>query len=86
MTRDEISTRIAELLVNDFGARGAIVPGAQLQEDLGLDSLDRVELAMAVEEVFGFEVPDGEWPEDDWSTVLDVVEFVTAHVPQEAVS
>jgi acyl carrier protein len=35
-----------------------IVPESRFIEDLGLDSLDSVELIMAVEEEFGIEVPD----------------------------
>lgn len=35
-------------------------PGASFQKDLGLDSLDTVELVMALEEEFAIEIPDSE--------------------------
>jgi len=37
-----------------------IVPGARLTEDLEIDSLTKVELALAMEDVFGFYLPDEE--------------------------
>jgi acyl carrier protein len=40
--------------------RAKIVPGASFSDDLGLDSLDMIELAMAFEEAFLFEIPDDE--------------------------
>ncbi|KAL5231019.1 hypothetical protein ABZP36_029795 [Zizania latifolia] len=40
--------------------RGPVRPNARFQDDLGLDSLDTVEIFMASEEEFGFEIPDKE--------------------------
>jgi len=37
-----------------------IVPGARLTEDLEIDSLTKVELALAMEDAFGFYLPDNE--------------------------
>ncbi|GFQ00378.1 acyl carrier protein 2 mitochondrial [Phtheirospermum japonicum] len=37
-----------------------VTPNAHFQSDLGLDSLDSVEIVMALEEEFGFEIPDNE--------------------------
>ncbi|KAF9593312.1 hypothetical protein IFM89_021068 [Coptis chinensis] len=37
-----------------------VTPNAHFQNDLGLDSLDTVEIVMALEEEFGFEIPDNE--------------------------
>ncbi|KAL6217694.1 hypothetical protein ACLB2K_010911 [Fragaria x ananassa] len=42
-----------------------VTPDAHFQKDLGLDSLDAVEIVMALEEEFGFEIPDNDqlhWP------------------------
>ncbi len=45
----------------NFGMRAVQVsPAAHFEKDLGLDSLDVVELVMALEEEFGVEIPDAE--------------------------
>ena len=45
--------------------------------DLGADSLDRVELIMAFEDVFGIEIPDSE--SEQVKTVADAVACITRH-------
>lgn len=47
---------------------------ANLRDDLGADSLDIVELAMAIEEEFGIEIPDNE--ADAWVTAGDVIRCI----------
>ncbi len=54
---------------------------ASFVEDLGADSLDLVELVMAMEEAFGMEVPDEE--AEKLRTVKDVIEYVKAKVGQQ---
>lgn len=54
----------------------AVTPASSFL-DLGADSLDRVELAMAVEAQFGLEIPDSDL--ERLETVGDVVAYVTAH-------
>ena len=56
---------------------GQIAPETNIMDDLGADSLDVVELLMAIEETFGVSVPD----EDVQSlkTVGDIVSYVEAH-------
>jgi acyl carrier protein len=52
---------------------------SKLMDDLGLDSLDRTEFAMALEDEFPpLEVAPDE--EQEWCTILDVVQYVDAHV------
>ncbi len=51
-------------------------PIARLEEDLGADSLDLVELQMALEDEFGIEIPDEE--ANKLKTVEDVVNYVKA--------
>ena len=51
-----------------------IVPGAKLGEDLEIDSLGRVELALAMEESFGFYLPDDEL--ENVVTVGDAVALI----------
>jgi acyl carrier protein len=57
-----------------------LVPGARLVEDLGLDSLDAVELAISVERKFDIEVPEEELTK--LKTVADMVALVENRVKQ----
>lgn len=53
--------RIKDIIVEQLGVNeDQVTPDAKLMEDLGADSLDAVELVMAIEEEFGIEVPDDE--------------------------
>ena len=53
--------RIKDIIVEQLGVNeDQVTPSAKLMEDLGADSLDAVELVMALEEEFGIEVPDDE--------------------------
>jgi acyl carrier protein len=54
-----------------------VVPEASFVDDLGADSLDLVELIMAMEEAFDIEVPDEE--AEKLQTVEDAVTYVKAH-------
>jgi len=51
-----------------------VVPEASFMDDLGADSLDQVELIMAMEEEFGVSIPDEE--AERISTVKDVIEYI----------
>ena len=57
-----------------------LVPEARLAEDLGLDSLDAVELAISVERKFDIEVPEEELTK--LKTVADMVALVESRVRQ----
>ena len=53
--------RIKDIIVEQLGVNAdQVTADAKLMEDLGADSLDAVELVMALEEEFGIEVPDDE--------------------------
>ena len=55
----ETKDRVAEIIVEQLGiTRGEIIPEASFIDDLGADSLDIVELVMAMEEKFDIEIPD----------------------------
>ncbi|EEE63526.1 hypothetical protein OsJ_18342 [Oryza sativa Japonica Group] len=54
-----------------------VTPNAHFQKDLGLDSLDTVEIVMAFEEEFGFEIPDNEAEKID--SIKTAVDFVASH-------
>ena len=54
-----LEERVAEIIVEQLGvAREDLVPEASFIDDLGADSLDIVELVMAMEEEFDIEIPD----------------------------
>ncbi|MFO7822227.1 MAG: acyl carrier protein [Lentisphaeria bacterium] len=56
-----VSDRVKEIIVEQLGVNeDQVVPDAKFVEDLGADSLDTVELVMALEEEFGAEIPDEE--------------------------
>ena len=76
---DETSTedRIKKILVDQLGVNAdQITPEAKFIEDLGADSLDTVELVMALEEEFGNEIPDEE--AEKLTTVGDVIQYIEA--------
>lgn len=54
-----------------------VTPNALFQKDLGLDSLDTVEIVMALEEEFGFEIPDNE--ADKIDSINVAVDFIASH-------
>lgn len=83
MTRAEIFElvrgRLAEMLERDTSE---ITLDTRLEEDLEADSLDLVELAMAIEEELKLEIPDEEL--DGIRTVGDAVDFVFEKVGAES--
>lgn len=57
--REEIFTKVKEVVTNNLGVEAnSIIPSANFVNDLGADSLDTVELVMALEETFKIEIPD----------------------------
>jgi len=56
-----VKDKIVEIIANQLGIdRGDVTPEASVVDDLGADSLDVVELIMALEEEFNLEIPDEE--------------------------
>lgn len=78
LSRDEVTGRIMDLLknfdkVNDTSKLNA---ESHFHNDLGLDSLDTVEVVMAIEEEFSIEIPDKE--ADAIHSVKQAVEYILA--------
>ena len=67
-----IEERVKKIIVDQLGADAAQVkPEASFIEDLGADSLDTVELVMALEEEFDIEIPDEEAEKNHNSSISD---------------
>ncbi len=57
MTREEIELKVKNFLVEDIEVNeGAITPDANLKDDLGIDSLDFVDIVVIVEKNFGVKI------------------------------
>ena len=73
-----IEERIVELITNQLGVeKSEVVPDATFVDDLGADSLDLVELIMAMEEELDLEIADEE--AEKLRTVQDVINYIKAH-------
>jgi acyl carrier protein len=72
-----IEEKVIDIIVDKLGVeRSEVTPEAVFVDDLGADSLDLVELIMAMEEEFGTEIADEE--AEKLRTVQDVITFITA--------
>jgi acyl carrier protein len=70
-----IDQRVKDIVVEQLGVKPEqVTPQAKFIEDLGADSLDTVELVMALEEEFGIEVPDEQ--AEKLQSVGDVIKYV----------
>jgi acyl carrier protein len=70
--------RVKEIIANQLGVeKTEVVPDAAFVDDLGADSLDLVELIMAMEEEFDIEIADEE--AEKLKTVQDVISYINAH-------
>ncbi|NKB62408.1 MAG: acyl carrier protein [Gammaproteobacteria bacterium] len=73
-----IEERVKRVVIEQLGCpEEAVVPEASFVDDLGADSLDTVELVMALEEEFDAEIPDDE--AETITRVQDAVKYIKAH-------
>jgi acyl carrier protein len=73
---DNLEVQIRSIVAEQLGCdMGEVTPEASILEDLGADSLDVVELVMAIEEAFDIEVPDE--AVERLLTVSDVERYVS---------
>ncbi|OGR80849.1 MAG: acyl carrier protein [Elusimicrobia bacterium RIFCSPHIGHO2_01_FULL_64_10] len=75
---DDIESKVKEIIVENLGVDTAGVnPQASFVNDLGADSLDTVELVMALEEEFDMEIPDEE--AEKIQTVGQAIDYIKKH-------
>ncbi len=75
---EKVETKVREIISEQLGvAVDQVTPEASFIEDLGADSLDIVELVMALEEEYGMEISDEE--AEKIRTVKDVVNYIEGH-------
>ena len=76
-----IEDKVKQIIVEQLGVDEAeVTPTASFIDDLGADSLDTVELVMALEEGFGIEIPDED--AEKITTVKDAISYIEAHQPK----
>ena len=79
MSSEEVFEKVKSIIVEQLGVTEATVTmEASFIDDLGADSLDIVELIMALEEEFDIEVPDAD--AEKVVTVGDVVDYIKENV------
>jgi acyl carrier protein len=77
-TVKQIVEKLKQIIREQLGVEeDEITPTASFVEDLGADSLDTVELVMAVEEAFDIEIPDKD--AGKMRTVQDLIDYIEKH-------
>ncbi|MFA5138966.1 MAG: acyl carrier protein [Elusimicrobiota bacterium] len=78
MSENNVEERVKKIIVEQLGVDAAeVTPQAHFVNDLGADSLDTVELVMALEEEFDTEIPDEQ--AEKIQTVGQAIEYIKAH-------
>jgi acyl carrier protein len=74
-----VEDKVKEIIVEQLGVEeDDVTPSAKFIEDLGADSLDTVELVMALEEHFDIQIPDED--AEKISTVGEAIEYIKEHM------
>ena len=78
-----VADKVKSIIVEQLGVdEEEVTPDASFVDDLGADSLDTVELVMALEEEFDLEIPDED--AEKMTTVADAIKYLESHVPKNA--
>jgi acyl carrier protein len=79
MTYDEIAEKVKAIIVEQLGVdEEEVTLKASFTDDLGADSLDNVELVMALEEEFDIEIPDEE--AEKITNVQEAIKYIEEHL------
>jgi len=77
-----VAEKVKKMIVEQLGVSEAeVVPEAKFIDDLGADSLDIVELVMALEDEYGIEIPDEDAGKIE--TVGDAIKYIEEHMKKE---
>ena len=83
MSTENYEQKVRDIIVEKLGVTPEQVkPEASFIDDLGADSLDTVELMMAFEEAFGFEIPDAD--AEKLQRVGDAIEYLRKRMQERA--
>ena len=75
---EPVADRVKKIIVDQLGCEeDQVTPEASFVDDLGADSLDTVELVMALEEEFGIEIPDED--AEKITRVKEAVDYIEKH-------
>lgn len=78
----DVDSKVKEIIIEQLGVDAKEVNNqASFVNDLGADSLDTVELVMALEEEFNLEIPDEE--AEKIQTVVQAIDYIKAHSAKE---
>ena len=73
-----VEEKVKKIIIDQLGVDEAeVTPEAKFIDDLGADSLDTVELVMALEEEFGIEIPDED--AEKITTVSHAISYIQEH-------
>ncbi|MFQ5452788.1 MAG: acyl carrier protein [Candidatus Zixiibacteriota bacterium] len=76
-----VEERVKEIIVEQLGVEvSQVTERAKFIEDLGADSLDTVELVMALEEEFSIEIPDED--AEKITSVGDAINYINNHAKE----
>ena len=77
-----VAEKVKKMIVEQLGvSESEVVPEAKFIDDLGADSLDIVELVMALEDEYGLEIPDED--AEKIETVGDAIKYIEEHMKKE---
>ena len=84
MSQADIFGKVKKIIIEQLSVedQSKVIPEARFVDDLGADSLDTVELVMALEEEFDIEIPDE--AAEKITTVQAVVDYISEKVPASA--